>query len=761
MLTNNNHTLSESQISATTLFQQSTNNLNASNLNVDILWRNRSTGSNAAWLMNGTTHEAGLTMISPDPSWKIAATADFNWDGQDDILWRNSLTGENAIWVMSDSSTIAQGVWLTQVHDTSWQIESTTDFNRDGSTDILWRNYRTGENAIWEMNGSSLKNGVWLTQVHDTSWQIESTTDFNRDGNTDILWRNSRTGENAIWEMNGSSLSNGVWLTQVSDTSWQIESTADFSRDGNTDILWRNSQTGENAIWNMNGSSLKNGIWLDRIGDTNWQIETAADFNNDGHVDILWRNHRTGQNSVWTMNGTTRIENVTLTAIADTDWQIAGIIKHNTIEANNTLDTASNLGTINGLRTITNYAGSNDLQDYYRFIVNSASTFRLDLSGLSGDLDIILLDASSRTLSSSEKWYTSDESIRTQLAAGTYYVQVYAFGSSNYTLNLSLLDGFNNTYGYGLVNADAAVARAIGENAPGNYTYDWGNFTGGNWGNNAVNAPEAWARGYTGKDITVAVIDSGVDINHSDLNDNIWRNVSEIIGNGIDDDGNGYIDDINGWNTGLNNNNILPIDTHGTHVTGTIAGENNGTGVTGVAYNSDIMAIRVFDNATDANIAQGIRYAVDNGARVINMSLGEYFYTPEILDALAYAASRNVIAVIAAGNEYDDYPSIAYEPSYPANFATDYGISVGAININGNITDFSNRAGKNSDMLHVVAPGQEIKSTIPGGGYESYKGTSMAAPHVAGVVALMLDANPHLSHTQVRQIIAETAARAI
>jgi subtilisin family serine protease len=304
-----------------------------------------------------------------------------------------------------------------------------------------------------------------------------------------------------------------------------------------------------------------------------------------------------------------------------------------------------------------------------------------------------------------------------------------------------------------IVNADAAVARAIGANVPGNYTYDWRNYTGGNWGNNAVNAPEAWARGYTGKDITVAVIDSGVDINHSDLNDNIWRNVSEIVGNGIDDDGNGYIDDINGWNTGLNNNNILPIDTHGTHVAGTIAGENNGTGVTGVAYNSDIMAIRVFDNATDANVAQGIRYAVDNGARVINMSLGGYFYTPEILDALAYAASRNVIAVIAAGNESQS------QPSYPARFATEYGISVGAININGNITYFSNRAGNNPDILHVVAPGQDIKSTIPGNSYASYPGTSMAAPHVAGVVALMLDANPHLSHTQVRQIIAETAAR--
>ncbi len=718
-----NFTFTESQFTTTPLVQQSVNNLTSNNFNVDILWRNSSTGSNATWLMNGTTHEAGLMMVSRDPSWKIAAIADFNRNGQDDILWRNSLTGQNAIWVMRDSSTIQEGVWLIQVHDTKWKIESTADFNRDGQVDILWRNYQTGQNAIWEMNCTNLSRGVFITQVHDTNWKIESTADFNRDGQVDILWRNYQTGQNAIWEMNGSNLKNGIWLESRS---------------------------------------------------TNWQIKATADLNGDGQVDILWRNYQTGQNSVWQMNGTNLRENVVLTTIGDTDWQIAGVIKRNTIENNNTLSTASDLGVINGLRTITNYVGNNDVDDYYRFTVNSPSRFSLDLFGLIADVDVELFDANGRRLTSSEKEDTSNESIRRELAAGNYYVRVYRYGSANscYTLNLSLLSGFNSTYGYGLVNADNAVSRALGQNLNGNNsinTSNWSRRTGGNWGNDAINAPNVWSRGYTGKDITVAVIDDGVFMNHPDLSRNIWRNPGEIR-NGIDSDRNSYVDDINGWNfsTGINgnNSNINPVtdsrgewNSHGTHVAGTIAAANNGEGITGVAYDSQIMGLRIGRTEEryfldTGNLATAIRYAVDNGARVINMSLGLLFASNELERAFAYAASRNVMIVVAAGNDAGSFP---YAPAY---LATNYGISVGAININGNITYFSNRAGYNPDMLHVVAPGEDIKSTVAGSiSYANYRGTSMAAPHVAGTVALILDANPHLSHAQIRQIIAETATR--
>jgi subtilisin family serine protease len=180
--------------------------------------------------------------------------------------------------------------------------------------------------------------------------------------------------------------------------------------------------------------------------------------------------------------------------------------------------------------------------------------------------------------------------------------------------------------------------------------------------------------------------------------------------------------------------------------------------MTGVAYNSRIMAIRMGDVDSQGrftnggNLAQAIRYAVDNGARVINMSLG-WSDSTALRDALAYAASRNVITVSAAGN------SSLSSPGTPAYYATQYGLSVGAVDSSRTIASFSNRAGTNSSMQHVMAPGVNVYSTVPGNGYASYSGTSMAAPHVAGVVALMLGANPNLTHAQVRSILTSSAVR--
>ncbi|TRU26792.1 MAG: peptidase S8 [Microcystis aeruginosa Ma_QC_B_20070730_S2] len=356
----------------------------------------------------------------------------------------------------------------------------------------------------------------------------------------------------------------------------------------------------------------------------------------------------------------------------------------------------------------------------------------------------------------------------TATSSGTHFLDARGFGSAvgSYIVSASVAttpppNGFSSVYGYGLINAAAAVARAINQPTFANVP----NLGGNNWGNDMVNAPEAWARGYTGQGVTVAVIDDGVDILHQDLSNNIWRNTREIAGNGIDDDRNGYVDDIHGWNftTGFggNSGNVRPesaLSTHGTHVAGTIAASNNGIGVTGVAYNSRIMALKIANtNSNDdwintGNLAQAIRYAVDNGARVINMSL-RWSDSTALRDALAYAASRNVITVSAAGN------SSLSSPGTPAYYATQYGLSVGAVDSSRTIASFSNRAGTNSSMQHVMAPGVNVYSTLPGNRYASYNGTSMAAPHVAGVVALMLGANPNLTHAQVRSILTSSAVR--
>ncbi len=435
--------------------------------------------------------------------------------------------------------------------------------------------------------------------------------------------------------------------------------------------------------------------------------------------------------------------------------------------AGNTLATARAITVGSSTTSYTDWVGSTDTNDYYRFTLANSGNFNLGLTGLTADADVQLLNSSGSVIASSVRAGTASESITSQLSAGTYYIRVYPYtGNTNYNLAVSATSGgggtgFNSTYGYGLVNAAAAVAQAINQPTFANVP----NLGGNNWGNDMVNAPEAWARGYTGQGVTVAVIDDGVDILHQDLSNNIWRNTREIAGNGIDDDRNGYVDDIHGWNftTGFggNSGNVRPesaLSTHGTHVAGTIAASNNGIGITGVAYNSRIMALKIANTDSNnnwintGNLAQAIRYAVDNGARVINMSL-RWSDSTALRDALAYAASRNVITVSAAGN------SSGSSPGTPAYYATQYGFSVGAVDSSRTIASFSNRAGTNSSMQHVMAPGVNVYSTVPGNGYASYSGTSMAAPHVAGVVALMLGANPNLTHAQVRSILTSSAVR--
>jgi hypothetical protein len=353
--------------------------------------------------------------------------------------------------------------------------------------------------------------------------------------------------------------------------------------------------------------------------------------------------------------------------------------------------------------------------------------------------------------------------IDSNIAAGNYYILYRADALDNVleisntnnvfareiTITNTASGGYNSTSGYGLINASAAVAKASGQNT----FADVPDLGGNNWGADLVKAPETWAKGYTGQGVVVAVLDTGVDYNHQDLSTNIWTNSKEIAGNGKDDDGNGYIDDYYGWNFDGNNNSTLDVNGHGTHVSGTIAGVNNGYGVTGIAYDSKIMPVKVLDDQGSGSygaIANGIYYAVDNGANVINLSLGGSRSNDTLQKAIEYASSKGVIVVMAAGN------SGGSRPAYPARYAKNYGLAVGAVDENKNLADFSNRAGADP-LTYVTAPGVNVYSTIPGNEYASYSGTSMATPHVAGVVALMLSANPNLSDAQVRQIIAETS----
>ncbi len=306
------------------------------------------------------------------------------------------------------------------------------------------------------------------------------------------------------------------------------------------------------------------------------------------------------------------------------------------------------------------------------------------------------------------------------------------------------------------------------------------------YGINQINAPEVWAKGYTGDGVIVAVIDDGVDYRHFDLDANIWENDSEKPDNNIDDDGNGYKDDYYGYNFSDSNSNPIGSaeDSHGTHVAGSIAAEKNGSGTVGVAPDATIMVLRaletetkqedtatVTDQTTEEAIAEAIRYAVDNGADVINMSLGGKDPSEVEEEALEYARDNGVVVVAASGNQR--LTQNATQPNYPALYAKDnLAIAVGAVNQDLKVGIFSNPEGDQfGSYPFVTAPGVNVYSTLPPGikssnqvtqnskegffGLES--GTSMTTPHVAGVVALMLEANPKLTPDQVAEILTQTA----
>lgn len=251
-------------------------------------------------------------------------------------------------------------------------------------------------------------------------------------------------------------------------------------------------------------------------------------------------------------------------------------------------------------------------------------------------------------------------------------------------------------------------------------------------------------------DVVIAVIDTGVDYTHLDLRNNIWVNPGEIPDNGIDDDGNGYVDDVYGWNCVGDNNDPMDDNGHGTHVAGIIAAENNDIGSVGIAYNCKIMVLKAGNSSgyfNNSDIAEAIQYAYMNGASVINMSFGGSMLSIAVEDALENAYNSCVL-VAAAGNDsccnHLRCPACENKGvSYPA--ALPYVIGVMSTNADGStVSGFSNydHYPYNEIEYEVCAVGENIRSTWPGNKYATLSGTSMAAPVVSAVAALLRSAYP-------------------
>jgi subtilisin family serine protease len=269
------------------------------------------------------------------------------------------------------------------------------------------------------------------------------------------------------------------------------------------------------------------------------------------------------------------------------------------------------------------------------------------------------------------------------------------------------------------------------------------------WGLTQIGAKEAWAIEQGSAGFTIAILDTGLDLNHPDLAGRLWVNPGETAGNGLDDDANGYVDDVNGWNFVENNN--LPQDDsgHGTHVAGIAAANgNNATGIAGVDWNARIMPLRILNAGgagTHAAAAAALQYAADKGAQVINMSFGAYADAQVLRDAVAYA-SQTALLVGAAGNDGRDSPF--YPAAYPQVMA------VAATGPGDVKTAFSNHG----TWVDIAAPGETIWSTVYDDDYVGWSGTSMAAPFVSGAASLVWAHNPTLTPGSVRRHLLNTAA---
>lgn len=233
----------------------------------------------------------------------------------------------------------------------------------------------------------------------------------------------------------------------------------------------------------------------------------------------------------------------------------------------------------------------------------------------------------------------------------------------------------------------------------------------------------------------IAVLDTGIDVTHPDLQGNIWRNTKETDANGKDDDGNGYVDDYYGVNVRVGSGSGIDNDGHGTHVAGIIGARgNNSNAITGVCWSGSIMSVKFmgrFGVGSGSDAAEGIRYAVRMGAKIINASFGSSEDSTTVHDAIKYAKEKGAILVVAAGNESTD---IDRAPVYPASYTDGNILSVAATDQSDHLASFSNYG---DTAVDVTAPGVEILSTYPGGQYVTMSGTSMAAPVVAGIVGLL------------------------
>ncbi|HSF11014.1 MAG TPA: FG-GAP-like repeat-containing protein, partial [Nitrospirales bacterium] len=210
---------------------------------------------------------------------------DLNGDGKADLVWHNTKTGQVAVWLLNGTSVTTSG-FLGQL-PTEWALSGVDDLNGDDKADVLWRNDTNGAVAAWLMNGLTITSTGFPGSA-STAWAIQGIGDVNGDGKADLIWRNTTDGNTAIWIMNGAAIAATGFPAGV-PLEWQIAGVGDVNGDGKADVIWRHDTSGTMAIWLMNGLTISSTAFPGSA-PTTWTIQAVGDVNGDGKADLVWHN---------------------------------------------------------------------------------------------------------------------------------------------------------------------------------------------------------------------------------------------------------------------------------------------------------------------------------------------------------------------------------------------------------------------------------------------------------------------------------------
>lgn len=275
----------------------------------DLLWNETGKSTMSVWLLTGTE------LLLPGPSipgppgadWRVAWAADFNGDGLSDARWDNHASQQTAIWLMAGTALSLPGPAFTGPPGDGWEHDGSTDFNADGMADLLWRNVKTNDAAVWLMNGTApLLPGPVIPPPLGDGWIADKSADYDGDNLPDVLWYNPTHHAMSISLMSGTTrLLQGPSIPTPPGDGWRIVTSPDLNADGLADVLWYNEPRHVIAGWLMKGTELLlAGPEIPAPPGDRWLPMNTGDVNGDDMSDVVWENVATGSFLVWLMSGT-------------------------------------------------------------------------------------------------------------------------------------------------------------------------------------------------------------------------------------------------------------------------------------------------------------------------------------------------------------------------------------------------------------------------------------------------------------------------